>query len=157
MTDPLGHLPAHAVLSAVRFGPAAGDLLLTFAHGPRLALPVALLPPLRRLTAEQLSGLEVADDGLAVAWPALGMVLPVSTLLPLVFGLEARIADTPQDGAVGLDGAGPLPGTPAPEPWTEQDLMKAWARAAGSRRSAAKTEAARRNGRKGGRPRKAKA
>ncbi|MEB3205678.1 MAG: DUF2442 domain-containing protein [Candidatus Sericytochromatia bacterium] len=154
MTDPLNHLPEQATLSAVRFGPAARDLLLTFAHGPRLALPASLLPPLRRLSTDQLAGLEVAEDGRAVTWPALGLVLPVATLVPLLFGLSAQDTGASEPGGLGLEGAGPVPGTPAPEPWTERDLVRAWARAAGSRRSEAKAEAARRNGRKGGRPRK---
>ncbi|MEB3299178.1 MAG: DUF2442 domain-containing protein [Candidatus Sericytochromatia bacterium] len=155
MTEPTGLLPEHAVLTAVRFGPAGGDLLLTFGHGPRLALPANLLPPLRRLRPGQLAELELSEDGRAIVWPGLGLILPVATLLPLVFGMAAA-SDLPSaEGVLGTEGAGPHPGDPAPEPWTEEAVLKAWARLAGSRRTAAKAEAARRNGRKGGRPRKA--
>ena len=150
-------LPSHATLSAVRFGPAAGDLLLTFAHGPRLAVPAALLPPLRRLTGAQLAALEVGPEGRSVVWPGQGLVLPLETILPLVFG-SAFAGSSPGDagdpGVLGTEGAG-LPGVEAPpSAWTEQDVLVAWARVAGSRRSSAKAEAARRNGRKGGRPRR---
>jgi hypothetical protein len=101
---------------------ARGDVLrIELTNGAVIALPVKLIPDLKRATPGDVRSVEVLGRGSGLHWESLDLDLSVPALVSSVF-------------------AGP-------------EWMAELGRLGGRRSSAAKVAAARRNGRKGGRPR----
>lgn len=97
-------------------------LVIDLANGVQFAMPTALLPQLRALSATQRAAVRVDPSGAALRWDAADIDLSVAGLILSVIG--------PKEQARQL------------------------ARIAGSITTPAKASASRRNGAKGGRPRK---
>ena len=96
-------------------------LLVELTNGAAIALPVRLIPGLKRAAPSDVRSVEVLGRGGGLHWGSLDLDLSVPALVSSVF-------------------AGP-------------EWMAELGRIGGTQSSAAKAAAARRNGRKGGRPR----
>ena len=117
---------AHPKARSVRYDSESGRILVELDNGCLLGFPAELAQGLRGSQPEDLADVEVAMGGTALRWERLDDDLLVAGLVRGVFGSR---------------------------PW-----MREIARELGSRGGRARTEAkaaaARRNGRKGGRPRR---
>jgi Protein of unknown function (DUF2442) len=106
--------------SAVIYRPKEHALWIELTNGVAVALPVDLIPQLRRAARRDVSAVEILGRSDGLHWETLDVDLSVPGLLSSVF--------------------------PGPE-WLAE-----LGRVGGRKSSAAKAAAARRNGRKGGRP-----
>jgi len=106
---------------------AAARVVVELANGTQFAFPALMGEGLRGATPAQLAAVEVLAGGRALRWNALDVDLGVAPLVAGIFGTRA---------------------------WMDE-LRRELARSGGRTASPAKARAARENGRKGGRPRKA--
>lgn len=107
--------------SSVVYRPREHALRIELTNGAAVALPVKLIPELRRAARRDVCAVEILGRGGGLHWERLDLDLSIPGLLSSVF-------------------AGP-------------DWLAELGRVGGRKSSAAKAAAARRNGRKGGRPR----
>jgi hypothetical protein len=124
-----GRLQDADEVRAVRahYDEATARVVVELANGIQFAFPAALGQGLGGATAGQLGDVEVLGGGRALRWDALDVDLGVAPLVAGIFGTRG---------------------------WMDE-LRRELARSGGRAASPAKARAARENGRKGGRPRKA--
>lgn len=114
---------------AVRANATGKKLKITLVNGVVLIVPTHLIQILDGATVDEVKDLEVLLDGVYIRWPRLDEDLKVQSLLEGTFGTSRWMT--------GL-----------------KEHLAELGRKGGSIRSEAKTESARKNGAKGGRPRK---
>lgn len=107
------------------YDPTTGMLSITLASGVTVELPIRLLAALRRVSDEKRLGVTVTPGGTGLRWDAIDADYELSALLAAAIWPKPRAA------------------------------MRVMGQAGGRATSDAKVRAARENGAKGGRPRKA--
>lgn len=117
---------AGRILVSARHDRTSGRLILDLENGISLMIPTRLLQGLEHATPEQIESFRVMPGGLAINWDDLDTGFEVEGLLNGIFGNRN---------------------------WMER--LRENARKAGQTKSTAKAAAARENGKKGGRPKKA--
>lgn len=111
-------------ITSARYLPAERRVLVDLDNGTTFIFPADQVQGLAGKTDEELAALEILSYD-TLAWPALDAIAPVSDLMAGIFGSKAWMKRLSEMGKKG-----------------------------GAARSQAKAEAARENGRRGGRPRK---
>ena len=115
---------------SVRFDPADRRVKFELTNRVEVGIPIELIQGLQDATDDQLAEVEMSPAGVGLSWPGLDVDLTVDGLVRGRYGNEL---------------------------WMEElakSVRSASAQKAGSTKSAAKSAAARENGRKGGRPKK---
>lgn len=113
--------------TAVSFDRATGRVVVDLRSGASFAFPARSFKWLAEASDDDLAEVEIISGGAAIEWPRLDVQSAVPGLVLALAGSES---------------------------WQRRMFAAEWASLAGSRTSEAKTVAARRNGAKGGRPRK---
>ncbi len=113
--------------TSVAFDRATGMVVIALRGGSSFSFPARSFKWLAEASEDDLAVVEVVSGGAAIEWPRLDIQSAVPGLVLALAGSES---------------------------WQRRMFAAEWASLAGSRTSDAKAEAARRNGAKGGRPRK---
>jgi hypothetical protein len=80
---------AAPAVSAARVDPERGEVVLTLDSGARVAVPWVLFPALSAAPVDGRAGVQVAEDGALLQWPALRLEVSVRELLQRALGLPA--------------------------------------------------------------------
>ena len=111
-----------------RFDSRRRRIVIGLESGLEITLPADMIEGLQGASQDELSSIEISPNGLGLHWPALDADVYVPALMNGVFGTARFMSESITAQAMGARG--------------------------GRSRSAPKSDAARRNGQKGGRPRK---
>jgi hypothetical protein len=125
----------------VRFDAATGLVMVTLRTGAVLGFAPAVLPGLQGAEVSAIADVRVVSEGEILTWPSLGAETHVPSLVLSACGSQAwcdQLLDAEWEALRD----------------TVYDMAATLGRKGGASQSAAKTTAARENGKKGGRPRK---